>query len=64
MSETQNLMSTRIYDATVGNPQASRRSWKPLDRQKSQHLGWYPWGTIKKHLQDPEVWGEDLTDKG
>eukprot|EP00972_Heterocapsa_arctica_P114317 16441808-Heterocapsa_arctica.AAC.1 len=64
MSTSQESMSTRIYDATVGNPQAGKRCWKPLERQGSQHLGWYPWGTIKKHLLDPAVWGEETTDKG
>jgi hypothetical protein len=25
-------------------------------------MGWYPWGTLKKHLENPNVWGE-VTDK-
>eukprot|EP00972_Heterocapsa_arctica_P086480 12746978-Heterocapsa_arctica.AAC.2 len=56
-------MSTRIYDAVVNKPEAWKRKWTPLQRQGNQALGWYPWGTIKKHLLDPSAWGEETTDK-
>eukprot|EP00972_Heterocapsa_arctica_P116102 16451434-Heterocapsa_arctica.AAC.1 len=42
---------------------AWERGWKPLERLTNQCHGWYAWGTMKKHLQDPQVWSEDMTDK-
>ena len=34
-----------------------------LEREGSQALGWYPIGTIKKHLQDQGVWGTSCNDE-
>jgi hypothetical protein len=63
MSTMSATMSTRLYDAVVNNNVAWRRNWHPLERWGNQTLGWYPWGTLKKHMMDPRVWGDDLTDK-
>eukprot|EP00972_Heterocapsa_arctica_P001911 273536-Heterocapsa_arctica.AAC.1 len=57
------IMSGRLFDATVGNWMAQGRTWKPLEKTTNQKHGWYPWGTLKKHLQDPAVWSEAVTDK-
>eukprot|EP00972_Heterocapsa_arctica_P063117 9312045-Heterocapsa_arctica.AAC.1 len=42
---------------------ARERGWMPLERVANQRHGWYPWGTLKKHLMDPQVWMESMTDK-
>eukprot|EP00972_Heterocapsa_arctica_P016460 2429481-Heterocapsa_arctica.AAC.1 len=46
-------LSLRLYDAVIGNGQAERKGWTPLERASNQHMGWYPWGTLKKHLENP-----------
>ena len=63
MSIMTTNLSLKLYDAVIGNNVAYRKGWHPLERLGSQVLGWYPWGTLKKHLSDPRVWGEDLADK-
>eukprot|EP00972_Heterocapsa_arctica_P089670 13223741-Heterocapsa_arctica.AAC.1 len=57
------LLSGRLFDALIGNPMARERGWKPLERMINQSHAWYPWGTLKKHLLDPDVWMESMTDK-
>eukprot|EP00972_Heterocapsa_arctica_P011411 1673216-Heterocapsa_arctica.AAC.1 len=56
-------LSGIIFDAAIGNNVAWERKWKPLERVGNQWLGWYPWGVMQRHLLDPLVWGEDMTDK-
>eukprot|EP00972_Heterocapsa_arctica_P062599 9230449-Heterocapsa_arctica.AAC.1 len=53
MSNMSRNVSIMLYDAVVGNKVAWRRGWQPLERYGNQTLGWYPWGTLKKHLMDP-----------
>eukprot|EP00972_Heterocapsa_arctica_P020675 3049187-Heterocapsa_arctica.AAC.1 len=64
MNAMTSTTSIRLYDVVINNHVAHRRNppWHPLDRWGNQVLGWYPWGTLKKHLLDERVCGE-LTDK-
>eukprot|EP00972_Heterocapsa_arctica_P031007 4561930-Heterocapsa_arctica.AAC.1 len=39
MSNASATMSTRLYDAIVGNNVAWRRKWHPLERYGNQTLG-------------------------
>eukprot|EP00972_Heterocapsa_arctica_P061432 9060609-Heterocapsa_arctica.AAC.1 len=62
LTRSQDIMNQMMYDAVIGNFSATRRKWKHLERQGNQAMGWYPWGTIKKHIQDPKVWGASCDD--
>eukprot|EP00972_Heterocapsa_arctica_P059504 8773836-Heterocapsa_arctica.AAC.1 len=53
MSVVTGNLSLKLYDAVIGNGQAAKKGWHPLERAGNQCMGWYPWGTLKKHLADP-----------
>jgi hypothetical protein len=55
-------LSKFIFDAVVGNTQGKTRNWTQLPAQGSQIMGWYPIGTIKKHLRQVSVWGDSCSD--
>jgi hypothetical protein len=62
LNNPQKQLSKYIFDAVVGNVVGRNRGWTQLPREGSQALGWYPIGTIKKHLQNQTVWGTSCND--
>ncbi len=62
LTYSEDRLSRLMFDAVVGNPQARKNGGKQLIREGSQALGWYPIGTLRDHVSDPDVWG-DITDE-
>jgi hypothetical protein len=62
LSYAEDRLSRFIFDAVVANPQAKKNGGVQLVREGNQALGWYPHGTLRDHISQPEVWGE-VTDE-
>jgi hypothetical protein len=62
LTYSEDRLSKLMFDAVVGNPVARQNGNKQLIREGSQALGWYPIGTVRDHVSDPDVWG-DVTDE-
>eukprot|EP00972_Heterocapsa_arctica_P031698 4669410-Heterocapsa_arctica.AAC.1 len=39
MSVVAGNLSLKLYDAVIGNTQAIRKGWHPLERAANQHMG-------------------------
>eukprot|EP00972_Heterocapsa_arctica_P071306 10533260-Heterocapsa_arctica.AAC.1 len=56
ISQTQEILSGRVFDTLIGSPIGKDRRWKVFDLVANSCHRWVPWGTLKTYFSEANVW--------